>query len=271
MDVPKWVVVEKVERRNYDPTEPFAECDRCGSALFARCYTVESDSGERLTLGSECVKVVTGATIAKLETEEAAYLVSCRQFEEDERETVRRVEWFRLHEDEVSHIEMRTAHEDAVNSKLAEEAADGDYPHYSDFWFSILEGYRRYGSLTEGQLSIVRRDMTLDLAAPLPQVGDKVEMCGNVSRIRADVVDFGGGETVVAKLDVLQNNLLVMLTVSEGSKLWKDLGLEVRKNRFGQVEGIAGPDCVPRLLGRVKWSDPAGGRFSVSRAKLLAS
>ena len=140
MDCPKFTLIEIVTATGGDTLTGerpvIAECNHCGAELVAKCFVVKNnETGDVLSLGSSCVKKYTGYTARQIRQQNDDYQV------EIECQTALKVkikEFYQLNKYWVDYLE-----------KIAEK---------SDFWFSLLENYKRYGSLTSNMLGIIKCD-----------------------------------------------------------------------------------------------------------------
>lgn len=285
---PDWSVLEILRQKHHEFEHSLGNCDNCGTTLYAKLYIIKNNKTDRkLNLGSECVKKFTGKSAAQIRAEEAEYAGAMADAEEERERILTIKKFYEANREVIEHLEMRAAREEKTNNRLiaeyfkkedelkkrGEEMALFSFPQTTTFWQDLAGGLEKYGTLTENQMEVVKRDMKLDLDKELPVIGSEVEVKGKVLKAVAKQNQFKGGysDTVFdAQLLIDRGNgQNVLLRISPGTKLWDELKININKDRYGNPTSVEHPPEV-HLKGTVKWQDPAGGRFSIKRAKVAS-
>lgn len=215
-------------------------CDRCQSQLFVEAWFIsETATGRTWTVGSGCVKTLTGQTVTQLKTASADFAAAM----DDEAERMGRAlvfhTWAATNAAELEFIEAHVARIHAAQDKWHAEAhgiGSPSMPPSSEWYEKIRAKVHGLGCLTVAELEAVRREMSLDHDKALPTKKTRDIYSGTVEKVRWSVESYGNTPkaSVTVTVRAAEGDLLYFIKVGQ------DTGLEADLHKLALANGWDG-------------------------------
>ena len=292
LQIPAWRILTRVELRG---SAASATCERCNSHLSAEAWSIEERSTGRIwTVGSTCVKLLTGHTISQLDSLNAGYQAGMAA-EEEGRNKARILQAFiAANIEQLAWLEAHIEKVHAIAERILTERG-GKLPGIGEpslptatFWEELRERGRVRGSWTAGELAAIKREMDINTSAPLAAVKTKGEFAGIVGRAKVSPGFEGKGFVVQFDLQV-EGGAVYVARASTGTGFFDALdaaflghlsparhtGNALAGNSAGISERIARdlaqelPGKNLELKGTVKAQRQIGGVAYLTRCALL--
>lgn len=289
MEKPTWIIKDVIRIRgteDYSPDMAKAFCERCDSPLFAQLWHIENTLDGRLwTVGSTCVKKLTGQTISELRGSHAAFCAGMADEEAERILTAKRTQFFQVHRMEMewldSHIErIHKVGEEAIafrqRTDITPETRLPSIPS-AEFWESLREQVHAKGVLSENQMAALHREMGLNHDAKLPEKKSKGVFSGKIESVREAPTFDGRGFKVKVTLRS-DDNTLVILDINSGTAFESSISEALKiptVSNYGGGRPIDIIKAIEKLKGlkvqaTVKGNAAVGGKTYLTRPSLVA-
>lgn len=285
VEMPRWIIESCVRvRQNDDPVE-MGKCERCGATLYACVYRIKDTQTNVVhSVGSTCVKVLTGETVSGLQRQAAGFKAAMAN-EEQERERLVRVQRFIEANPAImtfldEHIERVHAACDRIMAEWHAAGADPlKYPRLpnAEIWESFRDQAHARGSLSEKQMACVQREMGRNHKAQLPERKDRNVFSGKIERVdlRPGYPKFYGHKPMDIVIELRDaNGAVAVVKAAEHTGFYSQLEMQFlgSLSYAHSVQDVA--DGVRKcetltVKGTVKGCRSTGGMYYLTRCALV--
>jgi len=284
-DMPRWTIEACVQVRQGDERSEIGKCERCGAVLYACLYRIkDNQTGIVHTVGSSCVKVLTGETVSGLNRQAAGYRAALAD-EETERERLVRVQRFiEANPAIMAFLDEHIArvHEacDRVLQEWHNAGADPlKYPRLpsAEIWESFREQVFKRGSLSEKQTACVQREMGRNHKAAMPERKVRNTVTGKIERIdvRPGYPKYYGHKALEIVVELRDDNgAIAVVKAAENTGFMDQLEeMTLGSLSYGHTvnaiaEGLKGMKSLT-VKGTVKGHRATGGVYYLTRCALV--
>jgi hypothetical protein len=132
------------------------------------------------------------------------------------------------------------------------------------FWSSLLDAINKFGKLTVKQEAMVCRCMRRDVNAPLPEIGSRILIDGEVVSAKGFVADNGDMSVCLSVFDEYSREARV--NIWAGTKIFENLGIDAYQDHNGEPIISDYPKHI-RIMGTIDWREP--GVYKVKRPVIV--